>query len=238
MGPLDWILDLVLPATCAGCGATSHAWCPQCAAEMVRAGSGPNALRADPTPRPMGLPPVHAAAPYAGVVRTALLAYKDGDRRDLRSVLAPLLARAVQAADAVGDAVLVPMPSRAAARRRRGDAPVADLVRVVGELSGREVADILRPVRRLADQAGLDTTLRRANLAGAYRARERADLAAGRAVLLVDDVVTTGATLAEAARAVRAVGARPVGCATVAATRRRPLPCRAGTHSGSVSSWE
>ncbi|MFZ2514899.1 MAG: ComF family protein, partial [Candidatus Lutibacillus vidarii] len=128
MGPLDAILDLVLPATCAGCGAVSHAWCPRCAAELVRAGRGPKPLRADPTPRPPGLPPVHAAAAYAGVVRTALLAYKDGGRRDLRSVLAPLLVCAVKAADPGGDAVLVPMPSRAAARRRRGDAPVADLV--------------------------------------------------------------------------------------------------------------
>ncbi len=236
MRPLDAILDLVLPATCAGCGATSHAWCPRCAAELVRSGRGPDGLRADPIPRPPGLPPVHAAASYAGVVRAALLAYKDGDRRDLRSVLAPLLARAILGADPGGDAVLVPMPSRPVARRRRGDAPVADLVRVVGEMSAREVADILRPVRRLADQAGLDTTLRRVNLAGAYRARELPGLVAGRAVLLVDDVVTTGATLAEAARAVRAVGAVPVGCATVAATRRRPPICRVGTRSGSVSS--
>lgn len=236
MGPLDAILDLVLPATCAGCGAVSHAWCPRCAAELVRAGRGPKPLRADPTPRPPGLPPVHAAAAYAGVVRTALLAYKDGGRRDLRSVLAPLLVCAVKAADPGGDAVLVPMPSRAAARRRRGDAPVADLVRVVGEVTGRAVADMLRPVRPLVDQAGLDTSRRQANLAGAYRARADADLPTGRAVLLLDDVVTTGPTLAEAARAVRAVGAHPVGCATVAATRRRPLPCRAGTHSGSVSS--
>ena len=66
--------------------------------------------------------------------------------------------------------------------------------------AGRAVADMLRPVRPLVDQAGLDTSRRQANLAGAYRARADADLAAGRAVLLLDDVVTTGATLAEAAR--------------------------------------
>lgn len=237
MSVLTAILDLVLPATCAGCGAASAAWCSRCSAALARECELVGTLRADPRPRPAGLAPVFAATAYAGVARTALLAYKDGDRRDLRRVLAPLLAVAVHAADPGGRGVLVPMPSSATARRRRGDAPVADLVRAVAQRSGRGVADVLHPVRRLADQAGLDTASRRANLDGAYEVRGGA-IEHGDVVVLVDDVVTTGATLAEATRAVHAVGVHVVGCATVAATLRRPPSCRSGTRSGSVSSWE
>ncbi len=90
------------------------------------------------------------------------------------------------------------------------------------------VAPALRPVRRMADQSRLDHGQRAANLAGAYvvwpRWRGRLE---GARVVLVDDVVTTGATLAEAARAVGGVGGHVIGAATLAATRRRWGP--AGT---------
>lgn len=81
----------------------------------------------------------------------------------------------------------------------------------------------LRHARRVDDQARLDSAARAANLAGAFavRAGDAAYLR-GRPVLLVDDVVTTGATLAEGARAARAVGAHVLGAAVVAATSRRP----------------
>ncbi|MET9018877.1 phosphoribosyltransferase family protein [Actinopolymorpha sp. NPDC004070] len=76
--------------------------------------------------------------------------------------------------------------------------------------------------RRVADQAGLDARARRANLAGAFVVRVRSrDLLTGRAVLLVDDVLTTGATLAEAARVLRVAGVNVRAAAVVAATRRR-----------------
>ncbi|WP_225991356.1 ComF family protein [Actinomadura montaniterrae] len=80
----------------------------------------------------------------------------------------------------------------------------------------------LRQCRRVADQAGLGARARRDNLSGALEAVGRAALA-GRRVVLVDDVITTGASLAEAARALRAAGADVVAAATVAATplRRR-----------------
>jgi len=87
---------------------------------------------------------------------------------------------------------------------------------------GLVVAACLRPVRRLADQSRLDHRERALNLAGAYAVRARwADRVAGSRVVLVHDVVTTGATLAEAARAVRAAGGQVVGAATLAATSRR-----------------
>jgi predicted amidophosphoribosyltransferase len=81
---------------------------------------------------------------------------------------------------------------------------------------------VLRPLRRLADQATLGHRERAVNLAGAYAVRPGgAAQLLGRMVVLVDDVVTTGATLAEASRVVRAKGGLVVGAATLAATQRR-----------------
>ncbi|WP_242903273.1 ComF family protein [Actinomadura terrae] len=80
----------------------------------------------------------------------------------------------------------------------------------------------LRQRRRVDDQAGLNATERAANLAGALEVNPRTDMT-GRRVLLADDVITTGASLAESARALRAAGAEVTAAATVAATPlRRP----------------
>ena len=116
------------------------------------------------------------------------------------------------------------MPSSRAAVRRRGEATVVELLRHTSPLlrHGHRVATALVPARQLADQAGLDSAARAANLLGAYAvsSRHRAWLA-GREVVLVDDVVTTGATLTEGARALRAAGAQVIAAAVVAATERR-----------------
>ncbi|MDQ2755299.1 MAG: ComF family protein, partial [Actinomycetota bacterium] len=84
------------------------------------------------------------------------------------------------------------------------------------------VVDGLRAVRVLADQSGLDRAGRAANLLGAYAVRPRLGAGLrGREVVLVDDILTTGATLAEAARALRAHGCEPRAAAVVAATTLR-----------------
>ncbi len=167
------------------------------------------------------------------------MAFKDGDRRDLLPHLAPLLGAAVEAAVAGsapaverlrrGDrpVLLVPVPTSRAARRRRGDHPLALLARrVAADYDPTElvVVHALRLRRRVADQAGLAAADRRTNLAGAFVVtRRRAGLVDGSVCVVVDDVVTTGATLVEAAAALRVAGAAAVVAATVAATRRRPV---------------
>jgi predicted amidophosphoribosyltransferase len=85
------------------------------------------------------------------------------------------------------------------------------------------VARVLRPAERLADQAGLTADERAANLAGALRGRWRAGVRTP-PVVVVDDVLTTGATARESQRALEVAGFQVVGIATVAATRRRVLP--------------
>jgi len=175
-------------------------------------------------------------------VRAALVAFKDGDRRDLVMVLAPMLSSSMVAALA-GDSTLrevlasgngpvlvVPVPSSPAAVRRRGDSPLElltrEAVRQVG-LSDCELlfTSALRLRRRVADQAGLDHRQRADNLEHAIGVRPRWQASIeGVTVLLVDDVLTTGATILEAARALTAGGASHVAAAMVAATQRRVIP--------------
>lgn len=126
--------------------------------------------------------------------------------------------------------VLVPVPGRRASRLRRGDDPLLGLVRAAVPrlrtegIEARQVA-ALRHRRRVADQAGLGAADRLANLGGALATRRRvaavaAAAVAGVPVVLVDDIVTTGATLAESGRVLRAAGVPVAGCAVVAATPR------------------
>lgn len=138
---------------------------------------------------------------------------------------------------------LVPVPSSRASRRRRGRDPVGDLARSAARLLRRRgyqvvVAARLTHRRQVLDQAGLDTHARAANLSGALAARP-ARAWPGRAAvsqrqrhppphrLVVDDVLTTGATADESVRALAAAGWPVVAVATVAATgRRRPPAAR------------
>ena len=218
------LLDLVLPAECAGCGGAGVCWCATCASDLAAA-CFPLPRHTPPSPCPPGMPPVVAAARYTGALRAAIVAVKDGGRADARPLLTPLLAQAILVAAAHHqDLALVPMPSSRAAVRRRGEASVTVLCRQANALLGHphQVLEALSPARRVADQAGLGSAERRANLVGAYAVPPRwRDELAGRDVLLVDDVVTTGATLTEGARALRAAGAHVVGAAVVAATQRR-----------------
>ena len=221
------LLDLVLPVECAGCGERGLIACSRCVTSLT----GPARL-AWPRPSPAGLPPPFAVAAYDGATRAFLLAYKEdgafGLRRPLGRALGHALDAALSAGPPSGAVVVVPVPSTRAARRRRGSDVVAELALVAAAHSRRarlrlRVVDALRHQRAVADSAGLTAAQRAANLTGAFgvRARHAAALV-GRRVVVVDDLVTTGVTLAECADALRRAGADVVAAATVAATARRP----------------
>ncbi|KOV94386.1 ComF family protein [Streptomyces sp. NRRL B-3648] len=212
------LTDLVLPADCAGCGAPRTALCARCRA-MLGAGV---ARRVRPVPEPAGLPVVHAVAPYAAEVRALLLAHKERGALVLTGVLGRALAGAVRAglgkggagatASGRGPVLLVPVPSARWAVRARGHDPVRRMaLAAAAELrrtgTPARVAAVLRQRRAVADQAGLDARQRLENLAGALEVSPGGGrlLGAGR-VVLVDDLMTTGASLAEAARALRGAG--------------------------------
>jgi predicted amidophosphoribosyltransferase len=203
--------DLVLPAECGGCGRPRTVLCPECRAALN--GAAPSRVR--PVPEPLGLPVVHAAARYEDEVRAVLLAHKERGALALAGPLGTALAGAVRAgldrALCGGTGVLlVPVPSARRTVRARGHDPARRIALVAaGELRGSgtpaRVLAVLRQRRAVADQAGLNSRQRLDNLAGALGVAAGGGrlLAGVGAVVLVDDLMTTGASLAEAARAVR-----------------------------------
>jgi predicted amidophosphoribosyltransferase len=166
-------------------------------------------------------------APYDATVRRLISAHKERGALGLTRFLAGRLAAAVgtiTAAAEVGShpVVLVPVPSARSAVRRRGfDATWALATGAAHRFGGdREVraSRLLGQLRPLRDQAGLGAAERADNLRGGYRTIRSV---AAAWVIIVDDVVTTGASLTEAARALRAAGIPVLAAATVAATERR-----------------
>ncbi|MEV7567697.1 ComF family protein [Streptomyces tanashiensis] len=207
------IAGLVLPVACGGCGRPRTELCPSCADAL--AGAAPRRVR--PAPAPAGLPVVHAAAPYADAVRHLLLAHKERGALPLAGPLGGALAGAVEAAAGPGEGpedgplLLVPVPSSRSSVRARGHDPTRRIARAAAarlRRAGRQarVVPVLRQGRPVADQAGLGARGRLANLSGALEVVPGGArlLTAGR-VILVDDLMTTGASLAEAARALGAV---------------------------------
>ena len=223
---LDTALDLLVPARCVGCDLPHTQLCPGCRALLEQA----EPVGARPAAAPPGLPEVYAATPYAGPVRQILLAHKERGALRLARPLGTALAAAVRcalpgrAANRLRPLLLVPMPSARSTVRARGHDPTLRLTRAAAAaLRAAGVPSRLLPAlrqrRRVADQAGLGAAERLRNLRGALSVppHRRSHLGRGR-VILVDDLVTTGATLAEGARALSEAGADVLVAAVVAAT--------------------
>lgn len=201
---------VVLPTSCAGCGIPDVPLCGSC-----RRAISPRTVHA------VGIGvPVCAGLVFDGVAARVLRACKEQGTTVLVRALAPALSAAAREvlASSSGQVVVVPVPTSPATMRRRGFR-VVELLAVRAGLHPRRM---LRVARRAADQRGLGVDARARNVSGTLRVAPRHLAAvAGRRVLLVDDVVTTGATLREAVRALEGAGATVMGAATVAATPRR-----------------
>lgn len=208
-------LAVLLPLDCPACGvAVSRAPCVPCARELAES--------AAMTRRSLGPPDdpleVVTGASYAGVVRRLVLALKEEGRTAAVRPLAGLLRPALRGVLGGSPAPLVAPPGSYASYVRRGIDPVALLVASAG---GR-LENVLRRTRTVHDQVGLGRVDRHGNLDGAFRARR--SLARVPPVVLVDDVVTSGATLLELRRAVRLAGGTVRGAVALAGTPLRLEP--------------
>ncbi|MDR7086227.1 putative amidophosphoribosyltransferase [Aeromicrobium panaciterrae] len=217
--------DLILGARCPGCECPALGLCRSCGASIR-----PDPRVAWPTPTPPALrgPDVTpiAAGTNEGVLRVALIAWKEQGRFGLTTPLAHLLAASVvDLSSDCGPIVLVPVPTSRRSKRSRGTDVVDELAREsVRLLRGIgvdvKVEQALTYARATVDQSGLDSSARAANLRGAFRLR-RGTLRTPSQVVVIDDILTTGATVGEAVRVLTAADRRPIGVAVVAATPLR-----------------
>lgn len=197
-------IDLMIPTTCGGCDAPDSRWCARCAELLA---DDPLLLR----PRVAVGADVWALGRYRGPHRNAVIELKEHGRRDLAQPLGHALAQALLTLQRWGEIppatrlCLVPAPTRPLAARRRGGDTVTAIAdsaaRVLGERTRVRPLLTIRPGGR--DSAGLDARARRRNLSRRVAIRSpptRTDRASTSSTILVDDVLTTGATAAESVR--------------------------------------
>ncbi|VBA48664.1 Orotate phosphoribosyltransferase [Mycobacterium attenuatum] len=212
---LGAVLDLVLPLQCGGCGAPATRWCGACCTELSVAADQPHVV----SPRVDAGVPVFALGRYAGARRQAILAMKEHGRRDLVVPLARVLGVGIHRLLSWGvvdsPLTLVPAPTRRSAARRRGGDPVHRIAgAAVAAHPGVTVVSALAMTGLVRDSVGLGTSARERNIAG--RVRLRGGRLCGE-VVVVDDVVTTGATACESVRVLRGAGVRVSAVLAIAA---------------------
>ena len=207
--PIAFLRDLLAPPRCAICAApcaAAEALCGACRRELARARGGSGVLP--------GLGPVVWSAPYEGVARGLVAALKFGGRLDLARVAGARVA--ASAGELPPGWTVVAVPAAPLRRRRRGYDPAELIAAEVGSLLGLPGAAVLGRAEG-PRQVGRP---RRERLAAPPRVWAVA-AAPGR-VLLVDDVLTTGATLTASSAALRAAGCAEVRAAVFARTVREP----------------
>ena len=213
--------SLLLPRRCAACDAWGRApLCDECESDVrwiappICARCGLPTRRTqdrcrDCSGRDVGYVCARAAAVYAGPAREALKAFKLlGERRTAAALAAHM---ATAASELHGD-VLAWVPSTRRSRSERGFVPAEELARPLARLLGLPDARLLGKSRETRDQAGLDRAERRSNQAGAY---EAVGLVPPR-IILVDDIMTTGATAEACSLALLGAGAKEVRVVTFA----------------------
>jgi predicted amidophosphoribosyltransferase len=213
------MLDLVLPLECGGCGVPSTRWCPACARQLAVRADEPHLI----TPRVDPGVPVLSLGRYAGARRQAIVAVKEHGRADLIAPLAVALQGGLERLltwGVVGTPLtVVPAPTRRSAARRRGGDPVTRIAEVATAglrgVSDIKVVQALRMRALVRDSVGLSSADRQRNIVGRVKVTKPVEGLA-RAVLVVDDIVTTGATASESVRVLQVAGLQVVGVLAIA----------------------
>jgi ComF family protein len=211
------LLDLAFPATCAGCGREGTPLCEECGRGFAaRAGTPAGTLLGMPSDVPLPLVQLEWCCPYGGVSRAALHALKyAGERRLARPLGAAAAARWREVA--IGGDMLVHVPVHATRRATRGYDQAELLALAAAEALGLPAVAALRRERATVPQFDLGRDRRAANVAAAFAVTPAGTAAVrGHWPILVDDVVTTGATLVACATALLDAGAVAVSALTVA----------------------
>jgi ComF family protein len=210
---LERVLSIVAPRLCTACGAhagRSAPLCPGCRGALAQAALGERHLVI------AGLA-VWSAFAYEGPAGALVRSLKFAGRVPLADVMAAQVA--AHAPPAIWSGALVPVPLHPARGRRRGFNQAALLAAALGRRTGMAVTDCLCRAGAVAAQTGRGRAERMA--APAHAIRVAAGAAVPGRVLLIDDVVTTGATLAACGKALRNAGCRNIGGITYARTRGR-----------------
>ena len=216
-GPMSWLLDLLFPPRCVFCGkllATGERdFCARCQKELPWL-EGP---AAEQTGEFFSL----CAAPlrYQDTVRDSIRRYKFKGRQGYHKSYGKLVAQCVHDHLAGKYDLITWVPLSDKRKKERGYDQAFLLASAAALELGDVAVETLRKARNTDPQSGLEGEAeRRANVLGAYIAVDP-ELVAGRRVLLIDDVVTTGATFSECARVLRTMGAKDVVCAALARAR-------------------
>jgi ComF family protein len=220
LGVMQRLLDLLMPPVCPACGLEGEAPCRRCLALMGRQLDEPVG-----TPlglahsQPAGLVQLEWCGPYSGAARDCLHALKyDGEQR-LAIPLGRLMARRWRQAGTGGE-MLVSVPVHAARRRDRGFDQAELLCRVVAHELGLPAVAALERSAKTAAQHELGRGAREQNVGRVFVVPQRQQpQVSGRWVIVIDDVSTTGATLAACAEALYSTGARAVSALALARER-------------------
>ena len=210
------LLDLVYPKRCPGCHLPSASICESCKSFWQKQTISIT-LRKNQVSDLL----VVSVAQYRDEVRAVLLAYKEDGEREAGKVLTEALLQARRGISNYSVCIFVPIPSNPKSVRRRGRDFMLDLCNQVAIQSGDKVLSIIKVNRDVQDQSKLSEKERSQNLVGAFDcAPKNLKLLAKFPIILVDDLLTTGATLREAQRALRQRGVIPIGAITAAHTAR------------------
>lgn len=192
------ILETLLPSTCVGCRKVGKPICDSCLSEL------------QPAPRRVDRGVSGwAAIDYGAVATSAINAFKERGR----TALLGEFCRLVDEIELPSGCVLVGLPSATAATRKRGFVPAELLAERLARRRSLRSTHALVFSRKIFDQAGLSKVEREANLIGSMLAKP-----VHGPIMLVDDVITTGASMREASRAMTAAGNQVVGFITIAET--------------------